>query len=771
MKPTILLVLLLILFNPIKTTAETLQIDGRVMELQNQTLIVGAEIVQNDKGSITDAAGRFEITANQGDTLLIRMMGYESQYTAVISEKLDVYLTPIILQGQSIDVTASRVIPGITPVAYSTLRKSDIDLHYTTEDVPMVLSSAPGVHAYSESGNGTGYSYVSIRGFDQSRIAVMLDNVPLNDNESHQVYWVDHGDILSDAADVEIQRGVGNSLYGATAFGGSININTQIKYEQESVDLKVLAGSYDTRKVRLAYRSGKRFGDNMSFSIRGTILDSDGYRDDSASKQRSLMAGLEHRSGAWTNQLRVTIGKEISVLQWDGVTIDMLNDVDQRRSKLPWTVPFTDDFLQEIYSLNSSYLINDHSVIRNVVYLVKGDGFYQVQKYGVDYFQYNLDPDNHYTDAEEMSMETDLMRKKWIQNLYYGFVPVWTYETSRWRSDLGLEYRHYSGDHFGEVSEASDSLLSLQLPETYRYYDYRGEKQLTTLFAHILSRMSPKLTLVGDLQTQFIDWNLFQELIGHAPGVDLSADWQFVNPRLGLSYAFTGGLNLFAGIGRAQKEPADAQIIEADDVWSTPIDAPVEGVISYELGLNWFTGKSHLNVNLYRIDFENEVIQDIYDFEAGQFTIESADRTIHQGLEFDLGTQWNRQLNIGLNGSLAAFTFSGGEMDGRLLTNVPSTLANFTADYSMNSSFRMGLILKHVGAQFIDHDNTAALEIDGYQLLNLTAAYHVGDLSLNMRANNVLDTKYATFGYAWGAGYYWPGATRNYSLGLNYSFQ
>ena len=54
--------------------------------------------------------------------------------------------------------------------------------------LPMVLAMEPGIYSYSESGNGTGYSYVSIRGFDQSRIAVMMDNVPLNDNESHQVY-------------------------------------------------------------------------------------------------------------------------------------------------------------------------------------------------------------------------------------------------------------------------------------------------------------------------------------------------------------------------------------------------------------------------------------------------------------------------------------------------------------------------------------------------------------------------------------------------------
>ena len=112
-------------------------------------------------------------------------------------EKNSVNISPV-------EVTANRVIAGVTPVASSNLSVEEIQNHYSIEDVPMVLSTEPGVHAYSESGNGTGYSYVSIRGFDQSRISVMIDNVPLNDNESHQVYWVDHGDILADAFEVEI---------------------------------------------------------------------------------------------------------------------------------------------------------------------------------------------------------------------------------------------------------------------------------------------------------------------------------------------------------------------------------------------------------------------------------------------------------------------------------------------------------------------------------------------------------------------------------------
>ena len=771
MRPHLFSIIILQFLIAIPNLAEQVRVSGRVLDQNTREVLMGADILSRSGGTSSDASGAFSLQCPAGETLVVQMIGYESAPLKAGPDRRDIYLIPKVLQGQSIDVAASRVIPGITPVAYTTLRAKDIEIFHATEDVPMILSSAPGVYAYSESGNGTGYSYVSIRGFDQSRIAVMLDNVPLNDNESHQVYWVDHGDILSDAEDVEIQRGVGNSLYGATAFGGSININTRIRSKSEQLGLTVLRGSYDSEKYSIAYKSGTRLGEGLNLTLRGTLLNSGGYRVDSDSHQRSFMAGLEYRSGAWTNQFRAILGKELSVLQWDGITLAMLRDAHERRQKLAWTIPFTDDFYQQIYSLNSRYLINPHSAIRNVAYLVKGSGYYEVDKFGVSFYDYNLDIHDSYPDSVEFLLETDISRKKWIANQYFGLVPIWTYETATWRSDLGFELRQYRGDHFGEVSQFSDSLLQAQMSGPFRYYDYLGSKQLQTAFAHLLYRITPGLTGVIDLQFQNIHWQLNQQAIGHAPGVDLSANWQFVNPRVGLSYAVNSALDIFAGVGKAQKEPADAQIIQADDVWSTPIDAPVERVLNYELGLNWVHGPHHLNLNLYRIEFANEVLQDIYDFQEGVFSVESAEQTLHQGFEYDLGTQLGPDLRLSLNGSIADHHFSQGDLMGNQLSNVPAILANLLVSYQLFDDLNVNLAVKYVGSQYIDQANTEALAIPDHALVDIMVRKKVGSLGLALRLNNVLDEQYATYGYAWGEGYYWPGATRNYSLALNYLFQ
>ena len=237
---------------------------------------------------------------------------------SIVKSNMIVSMEPIVLRGDQINVSANRAISGVTPVSFSNLSSKEIETRYTVEDVPMVLSTEPGIWAYSESGNGTGYSYVSIRGFDQSRIGVMIDGVPLNDNESHQVYWVDHGDILADAKNVQIQRGIGNSLYGASAFGGSINLNTQIGSDKREIDMEIGSGEWNTKKYRARYRSGKDLGEDISLTLRTSQIKSDGYRDFNNSKQNGFFLGFWILNRSASDPGERTLDKQIQHLDHYG---------------------------------------------------------------------------------------------------------------------------------------------------------------------------------------------------------------------------------------------------------------------------------------------------------------------------------------------------------------------------------------------------------------------------------------------------------------------
>ncbi|NQT97727.1 MAG: TonB-dependent receptor [Candidatus Marinimicrobia bacterium] len=781
----ILCIFYLLIILTIPLIAEDLDLTGKVYDKTTGQPIPGVNISSGEIGVASDESGSFSLTIAAGNELTFSHIGYETITLIAPTEEILVHLLPKILEGLEVFVSAARAVAGVTPVAFSTLTAEEIRTRYTVEDVPMVLALEPGVHAYSESGNGTGYSYLSIRGFDQSRIAVMLDNVPLNDNESHQVYWVDHADILSDARDVQIQRGIGNSLYGSSAFGGSINVTTRLSSMKPGFYFKMGSGSYSTSKFSLKGETGPLLDEKLHLLARYSQLKSDGYRDYHNSDQKALFVGGEYASGRWENQFRALIGYENTNLTWWGVEQYKINDRKLRRTGYQ---AYTDDFLQQIYSLNTTFHLTKGTTVKNVAYLVKGAGYYRnyedeefdlaagdspdKKEEFIEFLQsYNLDQIYpNYPLVDDSSGSLGFTRRKWIVNSYYGLIPVLTFEREKYRIDIGGELRFYSGDHYGEVTDFSNSgLVDLVGDEWHKYYQYFGAKTLYTGFMHLMVRPIETLRLVADLQIQSIHWTLDQKKIGHAAGHQLSADWQFVNPRFGAIYSLSEQVSLFVNFGRARKEPADSQIIEADDVFDEPVMAAAEVIDDYELGSNFQHGNIRGAINLYRINYKNEQLKNIDVEQEGEYAYYSAACTHHQGLEFELSAQPFSGLQLGINGSISNHVFSGGVASAKKLPGIPMSLLNLWLQANLPGNIAVYSSLRQVGRQYMPaagapvSDQTMA----GYAIVDLGIGWSFGIFEAAVKINNLFDKLYATNGYDWdGWLYYWPGATRNAYLSL-----
>ncbi|MBL0107547.1 MAG: Plug domain-containing protein [Ignavibacteria bacterium] len=127
---------------------------------------------------------------------------------------------------ESIEVDALKGKERSTPVTFQDIKRSEIENKYWMQDLPMFLNGNTSINSYSESGASLGYSYMSLRGFDQKRISILINGIPQNDPEDHQVYWVDVSDLTASAEEMQIQRGIGTALYGSSAIGGVINVRT-----------------------------------------------------------------------------------------------------------------------------------------------------------------------------------------------------------------------------------------------------------------------------------------------------------------------------------------------------------------------------------------------------------------------------------------------------------------------------------------------------------------------------------------------------------------
>ena len=749
-------------------------ITGRILSQSTGKPIDYANIfLETGEGTYSNESGDFVLkyTILPGKLTISHIAFRDTTFLVNKSTVGNIYLVPEILTGKDVFVTATRAVKGKTPVAFSELTAEEIQCRYTVEDLPMILAMEPGVYSYSESGNGTGYSYVQIRGFDQSRIAVMMNNVPLNDNESHQVYWVDHGDVLSDAEDVQIQRGIGNSLYGTSAFGGSINVITSIGSDKPELSLNVGTGSYNTSKIHLKAASGALFNKRVKLSARLSQIKSEGYRDFHDINQKAGSVGIEYDGDKFTHQFRALIGYERSHLMWDGVSADDINDREKRRAGYQ---SYIDDFLQQVYSLNSSWRISDRLHFSNVAYLVKGRGYYEVFKEGCDVYSYNLDVNDQYSDSLEMEMKTDLLRRKWIVNNYFGMIPTLTYIRNKYRLDIGGEIRSYTGDHYGEIADFSDpDLTSLISEDWYRYYNYIGEKLITTGFAHFAFEPIEKLKLIADLQYQYIHWNMDQKKIGHAVGYQLDAVWKFVNPRFGAIYSFTDELSIFANYGKAQREPADDQIIEADDVWSAPLKASAELINDYELGGNYRSRQVEFDLNLYRINYKNEQLKNIDVEQEGEYIYYHSDATLHQGIELELNYQPSSFWAVNLNSSVSQHIFQSGDWKDKIIPNVPSILFNGSLRLNPLDQLTFFINMRFVGKQYLDNQNLGTN--NAFWLMDGGIRYVLKNIEVNCKVNNILDKLYSTYGYGyeWGGynAYYWPGATRNGFISISYKFK
>src|SRR5205085_1684495 len=139
-----------------------------------------------------------------------------------------------------------------------TLTQADLEPRYFGQDVPLLLQgAAPSLTSYAETGNYWGYSYIRLRGLDQSRINLTLDGIPLNDPEDQVLYFADFPDLANSLQSVQVQRGVGTSSNGTAAYAGSINMESMsLATSARGAEVQVEGGSFGSKRVSAEYQTG-----------------------------------------------------------------------------------------------------------------------------------------------------------------------------------------------------------------------------------------------------------------------------------------------------------------------------------------------------------------------------------------------------------------------------------------------------------------------------------------------------------------------------------
>jgi iron complex outermembrane receptor protein len=771
----------------------------------------------SDRGVISDVSGNF--TLNVSDlpvTLEITHIAFEKVVLNVNRSRLGkVYLKANVLSGERVLVWSSRAVAGKTPVAFSDLSRAEIERQYSHQDVPMVLAQQPGVYAYSDAGNGVGYSYLKIRGFQQDRIGVMLNGIPLNDPEAHAVYWVDHADIISAASNIQLQRGVGNSLFGSAVFGGTVNMTMNYHALERGFKCTVGYGNYTDKglnlpstKFALSYNQPLTRFPGIFTYVRISQMKSDGYRIGSGTRQLSAHLGLERLTRTSLTRLEAIVGDEKTAFAWEGV-IPLygynLNDRRDRRYNYYADPQWNggrknsnqDVFRQSVLALHHSQKFGS-AIASATLYNVAGKGYYEQFKGDQKVDEYNLSA--FLPDTVE---KVDLIRRKWLENGYQGLVAQFALPMTFGTFTVGADLRLYHSKHYGKVVE----ILEIENTEPdQKYYSDRSRKNSFSAFAHLYFELTRQLGLMVDLRYLGHRYKFDQAILGaFQTGYRFCLRHDFLDPHFGINYKINPQLSVFVNVSTAHREPTDADIYDHDDpqavlkvrLSDSHFDEALvkaESLIDYEAGCKWSLTQADFQLNLYRMDFRNELIPTEYQYyDADQILHANAGRTLHQGVELVLKLDLLSWLKLTTNFSYAdnhfvdfsadSLGWSGGggiaDFSGKVLPCYPAYQSKGELQLNYHH-LQTWLQLSYTGKQYIDLMNTEAAAINPAIVLNwglkikFPKIWQKYALELELRIYNVTNTLYESFGYnyydedppypPYRVDAYWPAATRNYYL-------
>lgn len=579
-----------------------------------------------------------------------------------------------IYETQTIEVDATRGIEGTTPITLENIDRTEIENYYWMEDLPMFLNGKTSINAYSESGASIGYSYFTIRGFDQRRISILIDGIPQNDPEDHQVYWVDISDLTASVQDIQIQRGIGTALYGSSSIGGVVNIQTINPFTNRFMKATGGYGDYNSHRYSMEFSSGM-INNEYGFYGKFAKTKTDGYRDLSWSDHWSYFLIAGKMFGKSSVLKFTTYGGPIkNHLAYLGVTRDYLDGkisgdprVDRRVNFLDFPNE-TDNYNQPHYELVFNTQPSKDLYISNTLSYIRGDGYFVTNfptYYGLDFDYFRLpsffttdsttyNPDCYRRNPDgslyfEPGRGYEIVRSNLVTNLYvnndtYGWFPKIKWTHNKGKADLvfGGEVRYHRSEHYGEVTFGD--ALPPGTPDNYRYYFYNGVKNTYSVYANEIYRFTPKLTAMAGVQ--FVYHKYAIENDQYKP-YNFDVDYNFFTPRVGVNYDLTDYLRVFGNFSMAKREPRLKDIYDAESPYSTPnfrVVDPVNGIYEdplvkpeemndYELGFGLELNDLKADLNFYLMDFNNEIVNNGQLDNVGQPIVGNAGKSIHRGIE------------------------------------------------------------------------------------------------------------------------------------------
>jgi iron complex outermembrane recepter protein len=735
----------------------------------------------------------FSNLADGSYTLKFSFIGFETLEKEVLLEGkavADAALKPSLIITEEVLVNATRA-GRYTPLAYTSVTREELVKAGAAHDMPFLLSLTPSLVETSESGNGIGYTGMRIRGTDANRINVTVDGIPLNDAESHTVFWVDLPDLASSVDNIQIQRGAGTSSSGAGAFGATVSIQTLGPGAEPSGEASTYYGSFNTRKNMISASTGM-IDDRFALQMRYSDIESDGYVDRTWSDHRSAYISGVFRSGRSRLKANVILGEEHTGLGWWGVPGDSLpvnrtynpaGEYTDDQGNIRYYNNESDNYNQDHYQLIYGLMAAENISMNAALHYTRGKGYYEEYREDQDLEEYNINP---FFTGSQLIESTDMIRRKWLDNHFIGLVYSVSMKKDRAEFIAGGGLNRYFGDHFGTVIWMRNAGIT---EKDYQWYFNTGVKSEFSMYGKLNYNLSEKARLFGDLQYRYISYKM------EGPDddqKDLTQDHQFgfLNPKAGFFYSVNPRQDAWISLSVANREPTRNDYKEAaGDLSATPRP---ETLYDIEAGYTVRADKSTFAANLYGMLYRDQLVPTGELSNVGYSIMTNVEKSYRTGVEisgsfnFTDNLSWNSNLTLSSSKILNFTEYYVNYTDTEVLylnkdhgtvdiAYSPSKV--FTSDIGYEKGiFGIHLVSKYVGKQYFDNTMSDERSIDPYFVNNLRISANpvlkgIRGLELQLLVNNIFNTMYVNNAY--GGNWYENGTEMTWAYffpqaGINY---
>ena len=658
-----------------------------------------------------------------------------------------------------------------SPVAHENISKEEIEVNNHGVDLPILLDQATSVVTTSDAGAGVGYTGIRVRGSDATRVNVTINGIPFNDAESQGVYWVNMPDISSSVDDIQIQRGVGASTTGASAFGASINLSTlsTVNSNKPYGEISNSFGSFNTLKNTVKLGTGLIDG-KWNFEGRLSKINSEGFIDRSSSNLNSYYLSGSYLDEKTSIQALVFSGREITNQAWYGAPLSYLSE-DSSQNYNPTYNPYdydneVDNYSQTHYQLHFTNKPTTKLKLNASLHYTKGGGYFE-QYVGTEYNQVMYNSDYvwgkdlfSYYGLEDMILsgdtisQTNLIRRRWLDNHFYGLVYSAEYDNDNFNLTLGGGANQYLGGHYGEVIWAQ---YSSNGNIRHRYYDNDAIKNDVNFYGKFNYNINSDFNAYVDLQYRYVSYE-FTGLDTNEIPLDTNAKMSFFNPKVGFNYNLDEESSFYGFAGLGNKEPNRDDFTE-----SSPVSRPThESLFDIEFGYRYSSKKLSFTANVYNMQYKNQLILTGEVNDVGAAVRVNVPNSYRRGIEMTGVVKLMDKLTWRVNTTLSQNKIDSLNiyvenwdtygLDKEEYTNTdiafsPSIIAGSQLIFSPfssddNGTLDLAFVSKYVGEQFVDNTSSDYAKLDDYFVHDLRINYSIKNIEISAWIRNLLNQNY-----------------------------